>query len=129
MSNILNKYIQKENLLKELQKELKDLEDNEQLQKELKFRDDLLKLLERHEKNAVDAILALDPDYASKQTQDNEPADQQGTRKKRKLKIYENPHTNETIETRGGNHKTLKAWKDQYGKEVVEGWLKGSDRA
>ncbi|EPG5989341.1 transcriptional regulator, partial [Pseudomonas aeruginosa] len=26
-------------------------------------------------------------------------------------------------ETKGGNHKVLKAWKEQYGSETVESWL------
>lgn len=34
-----------------------------------------------------------------------------------------NPHTGEFIETKGGNHKGLKAWKVQYGAETVESWL------
>ena len=40
----------------------------------------------------------------------------------RKLKVYVNP-TTEKIETRGGNHKVLKAWKAQHGNDAVEGWL------
>lgn len=27
------------------------------------------------------------------------------------------------IETKGGNHKTLKEWKGQYGSKEVESWL------
>jgi len=27
------------------------------------------------------------------------------------------------FETKGGNHKILKQWKEQYGAEAVEGWL------
>lgn len=33
------------------------------------------------------------------------------------------PHTGEFIETKGGNHKGLKAWKVQYGAETFESWL------
>src|SRR5690606_5257047 len=40
----------------------------------------------------------------------------------RKVKQYKNPNTGETIETKGGNHKTLKSWKEQYGAETVESW-------
>jgi hypothetical protein len=28
----------------------------------------------------------------------------------------------EVIETKGGNHKTLKEWKAKWGGDVVEGW-------
>jgi len=29
----------------------------------------------------------------------------------------------EVVETKGGNHKILKAWKEKHGAEKVEGWL------
>lgn len=40
----------------------------------------------------------------------------------RKVKQYKNPHTGEVIETKGGNHKTLKEWKAKWGPEAVESW-------
>lgn len=38
------------------------------------------------------------------------------------MKVYKNPLTGEIVETKGGNHKLLKAWKAQFGAEV-ESWL------
>jgi hypothetical protein len=46
-----------------------------------------------------------------------------GTRKPRVLKVYKNPHTGEVVETKGGNHKTLKEWKADQGSATVESWL------
>jgi hypothetical protein len=45
------------------------------------------------------------------------------TRRARTVKVYKNPHNGEIIETKGGNHKALKAWKEQYGAATVESWL------
>jgi hypothetical protein len=45
------------------------------------------------------------------------------TRKTRKLKIYKNPNTGETVETRGGNHKILKSWKIQHKLANIDEWL------
>ena len=45
-----------------------------------------------------------------------------GTKRARKVKQYKNPNTGEVIETKGGNHKTLKEWKAKWGGDVVEGW-------
>jgi len=45
------------------------------------------------------------------------------TRKPRELKVYINPNTNERVETKGGNHSVLKAWKAEHGGETVESWL------
>ncbi|WP_256219368.1 DNA binding protein, partial [Pseudomonas sp. NBRC 111133] len=39
------------------------------------------------------------------------------------VKVYKNPHSGEVVETKGGNQRTLKAWKNEYGAEVVESWL------
>jgi hypothetical protein len=39
------------------------------------------------------------------------------------VKVYKNPHTGEVVETKGGNHKTLKEWKAEYGSDTVESWL------
>ncbi|WP_164661673.1 DNA binding protein, partial [Pseudomonas viridiflava] len=38
--------------------------------------------------------------------------------------VYQNPHTGELIETKGGNHRGLKAWKEQYGVDTVDSWLR-----
>ncbi|MCY1310945.1 hypothetical protein D9M70_611890 [compost metagenome] len=46
-------------------------------------------------------------------------------RRERTIKVYRNPHTGEVVETKGGNHKVLKAWKVKHGAEVVESWLQG----
>ncbi len=44
------------------------------------------------------------------------------SRPKRALKTYRNPHTGEVVQTRGGNHRTLNQWREQYGKEAVQSW-------
>jgi len=43
-----------------------------------------------------------------------------GIRKPRQVKVYKNPHTGKVVETKGGNHKTLKEWKAEQGAATVE---------
>lgn len=45
-----------------------------------------------------------------------------GPRAPRAVKRYVNPHTNEVVETKGGNHATLKVWKSEHGATEVESW-------
>lgn len=45
------------------------------------------------------------------------------SRGSRKLLTYKNPHTGEVVQTRGKNHRTLNAWRAQFGKDEVENWL------
>lgn len=68
-----------------------------------------------YKKSALDVIAIIDTDKST-----NTPPAQ---RKIRKIKVYRNPHNGEIVETRGGNHKTLRAWKDQHGAEDVDSWL------
>lgn len=50
-------------------------------------------------------------------------------RRARVMKVYTNPHNGKIVETKGGNNKTLKAWKEQFGGDVVESWLAKDDSA
>ena len=117
--SILNTYIQKEQQLKQLQEELDKLKNDDRLKAELEFKDKLEALMREFDKSAADVIKLLNPQPAAAKTSGTTSTG----RAKRKLKIYKNPNTGEVVETRGGNQKTLKAWKDEYGAETVEGWL------
>lgn len=46
---------------------------------------------------------------------------------KRRLKRYTNPHTHEVVETRGGNHKKIKAWRNEHGNAAVDSWAEYAD--
>lgn len=118
--SILNTYLQKEQQLKQLQEELKKMENDERLKTELDFKNHLESLMREFDKSASDVIKLLDPTQSTSKSSSGNTG---SGRAKRKLKVYQNPHTGETVETRGGNQKTLKAWKDEYGAETVEGWL------
>jgi len=117
--SILATYMQKEQQLKQLQEELDRLKNDDRLKAELQFKDKLEALMREFDKSASDVIKLLDPQQTAAR-----PSSTKSTgRAKRKLKIYKNPNTGEVVETRGGNQKTLKAWKDEYGSDTVEGWL------
>lgn len=42
-------------------------------------------------------------------------------RRQRTLMVYTNPHSGEVVETRGGNNKTLRQWRERWG-DAVSGW-------
>ncbi|WP_236201211.1 histone-like nucleoid-structuring protein, MvaT/MvaU family [Pseudomonas pseudonitroreducens] len=96
---------------------LEKLKSDGGLKKELEFKDQLQALMDQYGMNLRNVIDILDPQTSA------EPASAQPPRRTRQLKVYKNPHNGETIETKGGNHKTLKAWKQQYGGDTVESWL------
>lgn len=118
--SILNTYMQKEQQLKQLQEELDRLKNDDRLKAELEFKDKLEALMREFDKSAADVIKLLDPTPTADKTSSSTKS---SGRAKRKLKIYKNPNTGEVVETRGGNQKTLKQWKDEHGAKTVEGWL------
>lgn len=122
MSNLASEYFQKQAMMRKLQEDLSRLQENEELEGEVAFKQELDALLDKYQKSYKDAMIALDPFYG--QHDRAEPVQERGrVRKKRVLKVYKHPETGEIVETRGGNHKTLKAWKDEHGSEAVESWV------
>lgn len=119
--SILSEFMQKEQQLKQLQAELDRLQNDDRLKAELEFKKKLEALMHEFDKSTAQVIALLDPQ--GDRSAAAKPAGSTGVRRKRKLKIYKNPQTGEVVETRGGNHKTLKAWKDEHGSDTVESWV------
>ncbi|MBB3231941.1 histone-like nucleoid-structuring protein, MvaT/MvaU family [Halomonas stenophila] len=118
MSNLLATYAQQEQQMKQLAEQLEKMKADPRLQAEFEFKESLEALMKEFDKSAADVLALLRPEPASESGQKA-----QGQRRTRKLKVYENPNTGEVVETRGGNQKTLKAWKEEFGEETVESWL------
>jgi len=101
--------------------ELETLKNDDGLKKEIEFETKLRDLLAKHGYSLRDVINILDPQAASRK---GAPiAQEKATRRARTVKVYKNPHNGEIVETKGGNHKTLKAWKAEHGSDVVESWV------
>ncbi|WP_346797940.1 histone-like nucleoid-structuring protein, MvaT/MvaU family [Halomonas sp. Bachu 37] len=120
--SLLSEYIQKEQQLKQLQEDLQRLENDQRLKNELEFKDKLEKLMSEFNKSPAD-VLALLGSGQESGAKSASTTNSGNVRRKRRLKIYKNPNTGEVIETRGGNHKGLRSWKDEHGDETVESWL------
>jgi hypothetical protein len=99
-------------------KQLDALKNDGELKREIEFEEKLRALMAEYGMSLRGIIALLDPQAGRSAA----PA-ASGQRRQRQTKVYKNPETGETVETKGGNHKVLKAWKEQYGAEAVEGWL------
>lgn len=114
-----------EKALQEQLAQLEALKNDAGLKKEIEFEEKLQGLMKTYDKSLRDIVAILDPSKAgSKAGKVAAPAPKQ-QRRARVVKVYENPHTGELIETKGGNHRGLKAWKEQYGAPTVDSWLRG----
>ena len=117
--SLINEYRATEEAIKELQERLKSLEQDDKL-KRTGIRRELRTLMGTYQKSLRDVISLLDPD--AKIGKSTRTAKAPAGKRARKVKQYKNPHTGEVIETKGGNHKTLKEWKAKWGPEAVESW-------
>jgi hypothetical protein len=118
--SLVNEYRATEEAIKELQERLKSLSQDDKLKKELEFEGKLRKLMGEYQKSLRDIISLLDPEARTKAPRAGKAA--APNKRARKVKQYKNPNTGEVIETKGGNHKTLKEWKAKWGADTVESW-------
>lgn len=116
----INDYYQKKQLMEKLSAELAKLEQDQALKHELEFENkvrDLMKKYDKSPKDVLQILGAIDPSVAGGKSDSAG-----GSRPKRPMKTYKNPHTGEVVKTRGGNHKTLNEWREKHGKEAVQSW-------
>lgn len=106
--------------LAEQMKQLDALKNDGELKKEIEFEEKLRTLLAEYNFSLREVKLILDPESA-RATAPKTAAKSQ--RRERQVKVYVNPNNGERVETKGGNHKILKAWKEEFGSETVESWL------
>lgn len=121
MSTLI-KYINKKAEFEQLKEDLEQLENSPELKKDIQFKDALMELTDKYDKSPKDLLnilVQIDPSLS------DAPAEK-GARKKRPMLTYKNPHTGEVVKTRGGNHKTLKEWREKYGKDTVDQWKETS---
>ncbi|MNQ94187.1 hypothetical protein D3C85_1096930 [compost metagenome] len=116
----LAEFRQLEKHLAEQLEALEALKGDAGLKKEIEFETKLRALLGEYSYSLKDVINLLDPQAGRRAPAVESKA---GSRKPRQVKVYKNPDTGEVVETKGGNHRTLKEWKAEYGSDTVESWL------
>ncbi|WP_297845116.1 histone-like nucleoid-structuring protein, MvaT/MvaU family [Pseudomonas sp.] len=119
----LAEFRQLERLLAEQLQALEAMKSDKGLEAEIEFEGKLRTLLGEYSKSLRDVVAILDPHPTVKGVKTGATSEKV-TRRARTLKVYNNPLTGESIETKGGNHKLLKAWKSEHGSDKVESWLK-----
>ncbi len=117
----LQEYRSLEDQIRDLTDKLHTLSNDDKLKKEIEFEEKLRDLMNQYDKSLKDVIAIIDPD--NKLAPSAKAGKASGPKRPRKVKQYKNPKTGEIVETKGGNHKTLKAWKQQYGNDTVESWM------
>ncbi|POA87701.1 transcriptional regulator [Pseudomonas sp. FW305-E2] len=91
------------------------------LKQEIEFEQKLKALLEQYGMGLRQVISILDP--AKGLSVSTASASSSSQRKPREVKRYKHPQSGEVVETKGGNHKILKQWKQEHGSDIVESWV------
>lgn len=115
------KYRDLERQIIEQQMVLEALKNDKSFQAEAEFESKLHTLMDEYGVNLHQIVALLEPDDARATGKNVDGRKVQ--RAARVLKRYLNPHTNQIVETKGGNHKTLKTWKMEHGSDQVDSWL------
>lgn len=114
-------YRELERLIAEQQHVLETLKNDKSFQAESEFEDKLRSLMSEYDVGLPQIVALLGPHVSAGTAQ--KVAGRKGQRAPRALKRYLNPHTNEVVETKGSNHKTLKAWRQEHGSAQVQSWV------
>ncbi|SDT33790.1 histone-like nucleoid-structuring protein, MvaT/MvaU family [Pseudomonas oryzae] len=107
---------------RELQKQmalLEQLQADASLRREMEFEDKLKALMADYGMDLAKVVVILNPPPV--ELEPLAPASVK-QRRPRQVKVYVQPATGKRIETKGANHTQLKAWRAEFGAEVVEGW-------
>lgn len=107
---------------RELQKQmalLEQLQADASLQREMEFEEKLKALMAEYSMDLAKVAGILNP-----QPVELEPVTPETVKlcRPRQVKVYVQPVTGKRIETKSGNHAQLKAWKAEFGTDVVERW-------
>lgn len=120
----IDTYFEKKRALDQLSQELRDLEESKDLAREFEMIEKLKSVMSEYDVSAsyLNGLLAqIDPSI-NNSGKANSASSSSKPGRKRRLMRFKNPHTGEVVETRGGNHATLKQWRREYGKETVDSW-------
>ena len=115
MSKLLE-FRKAEQALREQLERLESLKHDQELKQEMEFENRLKALLQEYGFKLQNIVDILDP-------QPFHVPELDIGRRVRKLQIWKNPITGEVLETKSGNNKQLKAWKEEYGEKFVSTWL------
>lgn len=100
--------------------ELEAMKGDSAIKAEMEFEEKLRALLGDYGYSLREVINVLDPQAGTRRQA--RQVQEKPARKPREVKVYKNPHNGEVVQTKGGNHSVLKAWKTEHGADAVEAW-------
>lgn len=119
--SLIHEHYELEKTVNSCMERMAEIEADPAFKREKEFENKLRALLADYHRDLKSVIAMLDP-------QSRRPASVAGVekqhRKARQTIVYTNPNDNSVVESKGGNNRVLKAWNEQYGRDVVKSWGK-----
>lgn len=78
-------------------------------------------MLVAYKMGLADVISILEPGFAAGKV--GVASAEKRSRRSRQVKVYRNPLTGETVESKGGKNKLLGEWRARFGSQEVESWV------
>lgn len=119
--NLIHEYNELQQTIRAAQERIKAIETDPGFARDKEFETKLRALLGDYHRSLRDIITLLDPE--SRRPNAFKTAEPK-TRRARQVTTYSNPHDGTIVQSKGGNNRILKAWNEQYGKDVVKSWGK-----
>ena len=121
MTDPISRYEQLRQEEERIAKEIASLKEDDAFKNDMACKQDIEQSLKDHGKTPQD-LLSLFPEILPDTSSPKRTRTKEQSRTRRPLKRYTHPDTGETIESRGLNQKTLRAWSKDHGLEVVKSW-------
>ena len=118
--SVLQKFKDLQARLKQAEEQHEQLKQNPEITKALEFEEMLKELMAEYGMSLTDIVAIVQP---GAQIVSADDAHKPKQRKQRQARRYTNPHSGDSFVTRGGNHKTLKEWKQRWGTAVERWWI------
>lgn len=119
--SLIHEHNQLKRIIEDAHARIAIIETDPQFASDKEFETKLRSLLAEYHRSLRDVKNLLDPE--SRRPEAFRTAEPK-TRRARQVMRYTHPDSGEIVDTKGGNHRTLKAWNEKFGKDVVKGWGK-----
>lgn len=121
--SIVKEFRETEEMLKQLEERALEIKTSHDYKMEKELEEMVRALMTEYNKSLRDIIALVEPDLMKKIIKLEAGGNQTKRKNKpRSIRRYTNPHTGDVVETKGGNHKVLREWREKWGREAIDSW-------
>lgn len=121
--SIVKEFRETEKMLKQLEERALEIKSSQDYRLEKELGEMVRALMVEYKKSLREIIALVEPELMKKIIKLEAGGNQTKRKNKpRNVRRYTNPHTGDVVETKGGNHKVLREWREKWGREAIDSW-------